>query len=75
MCAATVQKRTARVKPSLSVRPAATPRTLIGMLPSISLWLPSCSQLFRPVVDLHALRSVRKGRDKPPSFMRGFMTS
>ena len=36
--------------------------------------LPSCSLLSRPVVDLDAIRSVCKGRDKPPSFMRGFMT-
>ena len=69
-----MRKRTARVKPLLSVKRAVIPITLIGMLLLTYLGHQSWCLLSRPVVDLDALRSVRKDRDKPPSFMRGFMT-
>ncbi len=74
MCAATVQKRTARVKPLSVVSRAAILITLIGTPRSISLGHRSWCLLSRSVVDLDAIRLARKGRDKLPSFVREFMT-
>jgi hypothetical protein len=69
-----VQRRTAKVKLVSVVKLVVIPITLIGTPLRISLGHRSWCLLFRPVVDLDALRSARKDRNKPLASAMGFMT-